>query len=294
MRMTFAVLVSGTLLLVSCGGRAEPRPEPATRGSAPAIRETPALVISATSSPLGARGTTDVPTPVASVTAAPLVAASATASTTLTIVEAPTADRTGTSDAADKRREPFRMVVQTVFSIRGRGTVVTGRVERGTVRVLDMVRILWPGGALDTTVIGVERQQQAVDEAAAGDEIWLLLQGVEPESIPPGALVEQPDQGAATAPAAEQRFRMVIQEVDVIRGRGTVVSGHVERGTIHVMDHVRITGESETIETVVISIIVDRQSRDEATAGDAVRLLLRGVESDRVIPGSIVEAVPSR
>jgi translation elongation factor EF-Tu-like GTPase len=198
------------------------------------------------------------------------------------------------SDSAAETQQPFRMVVREVFSIKGRGTLVTGRIESGAIWVEDVVRITWPGGAIATTVIGIEIQQSVSEKAVAGDEVGLLLRGVEPDDIQLGALIEKREGGAApptTVPGAEESFRMVIKEVFVIKGRGTMVTGRVEQGTIHVLDRVRITGVSEAIETVVTALTVDQKTRDEAKAGDSVGLLLRGVEQDRVKPGDSVEIV---
>jgi elongation factor Tu len=79
---------------------------------------------------------------------------------------------------------PFRMVVEDVFTIAGRGTVATGRIEAGSVRVGQEVRIVRAGTVLaTTTVTGVEMFRKVLDTASAGDNVGLLLGGVTGENV---------------------------------------------------------------------------------------------------------------
>jgi len=79
---------------------------------------------------------------------------------------------------------PFRMVVQDVFSITNRGTVATGRIETGSVRVGQEVRIVRAGTVLSTTsVTGVEMFRKVLDTASAGDNVGLLLRGVSGDNV---------------------------------------------------------------------------------------------------------------
>ncbi|PHU23691.1 Elongation factor Tu, chloroplastic [Capsicum chinense] len=73
---------------------------------------------------------------------------------------------------------PFLMAIEDVFSIAGRGTVATGRVERGTVRIGDTVDIVGLRDTRTTTVTGVEMFQKILDEAMAGDNVGLLLRAL--------------------------------------------------------------------------------------------------------------------
>ncbi len=85
----------------------------------------------------------------------------------------------------------FRMPVVDVFSIRGRGTVVTGRVEAGTVRVGMPVDVVRDGGvALSTTVTGVEMFRKVLDTATVGDSVGLLLEGLGKEQLHAGDLLQ--------------------------------------------------------------------------------------------------------
>ena len=92
--------------------------------------------------------------------------------------------------ATDK---PFLMPVEDVFSITGRGTVATGRIERGMVKVSDTVEIV---GLMDkpraTVVTGVEMFHKLLDQAEAGDNIGLLLRGVQRTEIERGQVLAKP------------------------------------------------------------------------------------------------------
>jgi elongation factor Tu len=91
--------------------------------------------------------------------------------------------------ATDK---PFLMPVEDVFSISGRGTVATGRVERGIVKVGDTVEIVGFKDTESTVVTGVEMFRKLLDEGRAGDNIGCLLRGVKREEIERGQVLAQP------------------------------------------------------------------------------------------------------
>jgi len=88
--------------------------------------------------------------------------------------------------------KPFLMPVEDVFSISGRGTVGTGRLERGKVKVGDKVEIIGLRPTRDSVVTGVEMFRKSMDEAMAGDNIGLLLRGVEKEDLERGMCVVAP------------------------------------------------------------------------------------------------------
>jgi elongation factor Tu len=88
--------------------------------------------------------------------------------------------------------KPFLMPVEDVFSISGRGTVGTGRAERGKVKVGDKVEIVGLRPTRDSVVTGVEMFRKSMDEAMAGDNIGLLLRGVEKEDLERGMCVVAP------------------------------------------------------------------------------------------------------
>jgi elongation factor Tu len=75
--------------------------------------------------------------------------------------------------------KPFLMPIEDVFSISGRGTVVTGRMERGVVKVGDEVEIVGIKDTHKTTCTGVEMFRKLLDEGRAGDNVGVLLRGIE-------------------------------------------------------------------------------------------------------------------
>ncbi|MCC6161943.1 MAG: elongation factor Tu [Acidobacteria bacterium] len=88
--------------------------------------------------------------------------------------------------AVDK---PFLMPVEDVFSISGRGTVVTGRVERGTVKVGEEIEIVGFGPTRKTVVTGVEMFKKLLDEGQAGDNIGALLRGIDKDAVERGQVL---------------------------------------------------------------------------------------------------------
>ena len=88
--------------------------------------------------------------------------------------------------------KPFLMPVEDVFSITGRGTVGTGRVDRGVIKVGDEVEIVGLGAKRKTVVTGVEMFRKLLDRAEAGDNVGLLLRGVEKDSLERGMVVALP------------------------------------------------------------------------------------------------------
>ena len=88
--------------------------------------------------------------------------------------------------------KPFLMPVEDVFSITGRGTVATGRIERGVVKVGEEVELVGFGAEKKTTVTGVEMFRKLLDEGRAGDNAGLLLRGVDKNEIERGMVLAQP------------------------------------------------------------------------------------------------------
>jgi elongation factor Tu len=87
--------------------------------------------------------------------------------------------------------KPFLMPVEDVFSITGRGTVGTGRVERGRIKVGEEVEIVGLGAHKKTVVTGVEMFRKLLDEAMAGDNVGLLLRGVEKDDLERGMVISK-------------------------------------------------------------------------------------------------------
>jgi len=88
--------------------------------------------------------------------------------------------------------KPFMMPIEDVFTITGRGTVVTGRVDRGTIKVNDPVEIIGIRPTKPTVVTGVEMFRKLLDFAQAGDNVGLLLRGVSREEVQRGQVVAKP------------------------------------------------------------------------------------------------------
>ncbi|AEI14136.1 MULTISPECIES: elongation factor Tu [Flexistipes] len=88
--------------------------------------------------------------------------------------------------------KPFLMPIEDVFSISGRGTVVTGRVERGKVRVQDEIEIVGLTDTRKTVVTGVEMFRKILDEGEAGDNVGVLLRGIKKDDVERGQVLAKP------------------------------------------------------------------------------------------------------
>ena len=88
--------------------------------------------------------------------------------------------------------QPFLMPIEDVFSISGRGTVVTGRVERGVIRVGDEIEIVGIKPTAKTTCTGVEMFRKLLDEGEAGDNVGILLRGTKREDVERGQVLAKP------------------------------------------------------------------------------------------------------
>ena len=86
----------------------------------------------------------------------------------------------------------FLMAIEDVFSITGRGTVATGRIERGVIKVGENVEIVGIGATKTTTITGIEMFQKTLEEGFAGDNVGILLRGVTREEIERGMVLAQP------------------------------------------------------------------------------------------------------
>ena len=88
--------------------------------------------------------------------------------------------------------QPFLMPVEDVFSISGRGTVVTGRVERGVIKVGDEIEIVGLRPTAKTTCTGVEMFRKLLDQGQAGDNVGILLRGTKREEVERGQVLAKP------------------------------------------------------------------------------------------------------
>jgi elongation factor Tu len=101
--------------------------------------------------------------------------------------------------------EPFLMPIENVLSISGRGTVVTGKIERGTLRVGDPVEVVGLGPTLTTVATGLETFGKSLEQAEAGDNAAILLRGIKREQVQRGQVVAVP---GSVQPRTRFRARM--------------------------------------------------------------------------------------
>src|SRR5207244_3584041 len=104
--------------------------------------------------------------------------------------------------------KPFLMPIEDIFSITGRGTVVTGRVERGIVKVGEEVEIVGIHATRKSVVTGVEMFRKLLDEGQAGDNIGALLRGVDKDDVERGQGLAKP---ASIKP--HQKFKAETEEL---------------------------------------------------------------------------------
>src|SRR5689334_14701363 len=88
--------------------------------------------------------------------------------------------------------KPFLMPVEDVFSIKGRGTVATGRIERGKAKIGDGIEIVGFGDTKTSVITGIEQFQKTLDEGIAGDNVGVLLRGIEKDQIERGQVLAAP------------------------------------------------------------------------------------------------------
>ena len=180
---------------------------------------------------------------------------------------------------------PFLMPVENVLTITGRGTVVTGAVERGTVRVGDRVDVL--GAAVETVVTGVETFGKPMEEAQAGDNVALLLRGVPRDAVRRGHVVAAPGSVVPSRRFTAQVYVLSARE----GGRTTPVStGYRPQFYIRTADVVGDVDLGEVAvarpgEKVVMTVELGRDVPLEAGLGFAIR------EGGRTVGAGTVTAV---
>ena len=111
---------------------------------------------------------------------------------TACIEELLTAMDTWFDDPVRDDEKPFLMPIEDIFTISGRGTVVTGKIERGVVNMNDPVQIVGIRPTADTTVTGIEMFQKTLDQGMAGDNVGILLRGIEKKDVVRGQVLAAP------------------------------------------------------------------------------------------------------
>ncbi|MFG2030139.1 elongation factor Tu [Streptomyces sp. NPDC048825] len=166
---------------------------------------------------------------------------------------------------------PFLLPVENVLTITGRGTVVTGAVERGTIRVGDRVEVL--GAAVDTVVTGLETFGKPMEEAQAGDNVALLLRGVGRDAVRRGHVVAAPGSVVPSRHFSAQVYVLSTRE----GGRTTPVStGYRPQFYIRTADVVGDVDLGEQAvarpgETVTMTVSLGRDVPLEPGLGFAIR-----------------------
>ncbi|MFG3016617.1 elongation factor Tu [Streptomyces cinerochromogenes] len=180
---------------------------------------------------------------------------------------------------------PFLLPVENVLTITGRGTVVTGAVERGTLRLGDRVSV--PGADVETVVTGIETFGKPMEEAQAGDNVALLLRGVPRDAVRRGHVVAAP---GSVVPS--RRFTARVYVLSAREGGRTtpVSSGYRPQFYIRTADVVGVVdlGETGVVrpgETVEMSVELGREVPLEPGLGFAVR------EGGRTVAAGTVVAV---
>ncbi|MFG3719702.1 elongation factor Tu [Streptomyces massasporeus] len=166
---------------------------------------------------------------------------------------------------------PFLLPVENVLTITGRGTVVTGAVERGVVRVGDRVEVL--GASVETVVTGLETFGKPMEEAQAGDNVALLLRGVPRDAVRRGHVVAAP---GSVKP--RRRFSAQVYVLSAREGGRTtpVSSGYRPQFYIRTADVVGVVDLGEVAvarpgDTVAMTVELGREVPLEAGLGFAIR-----------------------
>ena len=134
----------------------------------------------------------DENTPIIQGSAFKALADGATAEDTKCIDDLLAAMDTWFDDPKRDEDKPFLMPIEDIFTISGRGTVVTGRIERGIVKMSDAVEIVGIRPTQNSTVTGIEMFQKTLDEGMAGDNVGILLRGIEKKDVERGQVLAAP------------------------------------------------------------------------------------------------------
>jgi len=140
--------------------------------------------------------------------------------------------------------KPFLMPIEDVFSIKGRGTVVTGRIERGKVNVNEEIEVVGLRDTKKTVVTGVEMFRKTLDEGQAGDNVGILLRGVEKDDVERGQVLAKP---GSTTPHTEFDSEVYILSKEEGGRKKPFFSGYKPQFYVRTTD---VTGEIKLPEGV--------------------------------------------
>ncbi len=151
--------------------------------------------------------------------------------------------------------KPFMMPIEDVFSIKGRGTVVTGRVDRGHIKVSDPVEIVGlREKSMNSVCTGVEMFHKIVDEGMAGDNLGILLRGIEREDVERGMVVAKP---GSIKPHTKFKARVYVLKREEGGRHKPFFNGYRPQFYIRTMDVTGNIGLPEGVEMVMPGDNVD-------------------------------------
>ena len=157
---------------------------------------------------------------------------------------------------------------------------MTGRVERGVVKVGDELEIVGLKPTIKTVCTGVEMFRKLLDQGQAGDNVGVLLRGTKREEV--DRYIPLPQR------PLDKAFLMPVEDIFSISGRGTVVTGRIEQGKVKVGEEVEIVGIRPTQKKVVTGVEMFKKLLDEGVAGDNIGVLLRGTERNEIERGMVL------
>ena len=174
--------------------------------------------------------------------------------------------------------QAFLMPIEDVFTITGRGTVVTGRVERGIVKVGEEVEIVGIKPTAKTTVTGVEMFRKLLDSGQAGDNIGALLRGTKKEEVERGQVLAKP---GSVSPHTSFKSEVYVLTKDEGGRHTPFFTGYKPQFYFRTTD---ITGEVNLPDGVEMF----RKLLDSGQAGDNIGALLRGTKKEEVERGQVL------
>uniref|UniRef100_UPI000EFB9DF1 EF-Tu C-terminal domain-related protein n=1 Tax=Salmonella enterica TaxID=28901 RepID=UPI000EFB9DF1 len=166
---------------------------------------------------------------------------------------------------------PFLLPIEDVFSISGRGTVVTGRVERGIIKVGEEVEIVGIKETQKSTCTGVEMFRKLLDEGRAGENVGVLLRGIKREEIERGQVLAKP---GTIKPHTKFESEVYILSKDEGGRHTPFFKGYRPQFYFRTTD---VTG-----------VEMFRKLLDEGRAGENVGVLLRGIKREEIERGQVL------
>jgi elongation factor Tu len=190
--------------------------------------------------------------------------------------------------------KPFLMPVEDVFSITGRGTVGTGRIERGQIKMGEEVEIVGIRDTRKTVCTGVEMFRKILDYGEAGDNVGLLLRGVDKEDLERGMVIAKP---GSIMPHKKFKAGVYVLSKEEGGRHTPFFNGYRPQfyfrttdvtGVVKLPENVEMVGLGADRKTVVTGVEMFRKLLDEGEAGDNVGLLLRGVDKNEIERGMVL------